>query len=314
MGETGARISEAKAKGMLFIIALIWGSGFIVIQFALDAGLSPTAIILGRFVIATVLFFIIFFKHIIREFHISNIKGGLIIGTLLYFAFFIQTLGLELSTPSNNAFITSANVVMVPFLWWAVSKRRPSGIIFAASALCLFGIGVLSLDFSNGISLGLGDLLTIFSAVLFAGQITAVGVFAPKMDYRVLVFLQFAAAVVCALFIFLIMDRDFAVFRYPKGIAAILYLGILATSLCFFLQTKAQTHVDSSTAAIILSTMSLVGSIFSVIAGYDKLTPRLVIGGIIISVSVILPDIFIKLKNKPDGSTEKPTDNTKMDN
>lgn len=297
--ETGSNISGIKAKGMLFITAVIWGSGFIAVQLALDAGLSPAAIVLGRFSIATVLVFIVFFKDIIRGLHISQLKSGIIIGIFLYFAFFVQTLGLEHSTPSNNAFITAVNVVMVPFLWWAVSRRRPPAIFFFASVLCLFGVGLLSVDFSNGLSFGYGDLLTLLGAFLFACQITATGVFAAKMDYRVLVFLQFAVTTVCAFAAFLIMDGDFTAFKPDQGTAAILYLSIFSTSLCYFFQTKAQTHVTSSTAAIILSTEALFGSIFSVLAGYDKLTLRLVAGGIIIFMSVILPDIFIKMKNRP---------------
>ena len=284
-----------KSKGMILLTAIIWGAGFIVSQMALDAKLSAAAILLGRFSIAALLIFIVFSKDILKNFKIKHIKNGIIIGVFLFSAFFLQTTGLQYSTPSNNALITSANVVMVPFLWWAVSRKKPARIIFSASALCLIGVWILSVDFSSGLSLGLGDFLTLMCAVLFACQITATGVLTAKMDYKVLLFLQFAAASLCALAAFLFLDRDFTIFIQPDALFPLLYLGIFSTCICYFLQTKAQTRVSSSTAAILLSTEALSGSFFSVLAGYDALSPKLIAGGLIIFLSVILPDVYAKI-------------------
>lgn len=284
------------AKLMLFITALIWGAGFIASQFALDSELSSSAVMLGRFSIAAALMLIIFFKAIRDNIKKEHLKSGMILGVLLFIAFIVQISGLEHSTPSNNALITATNVVIVPFLWWAVSRQRPKNIFFFSSFLCLAGVAVLSVDLSAGFSFGFGDLLTLFAAFLFACQITATGVLAPKIDFRVLVFLQLAVAALCALIVFLLVDRDFSAFARPRGFAALLYLGVFSTCVCYFLQTKAQVLVSSSTAAIILSTESLFGAIFSVMAGYDKLDARLVFGGLIVFCSVILPDVWPRLK------------------
>lgn len=289
------------AKAALLLTAIMWGSGFIASQLALDAQLSSPAIMLGRFAIASLLIFCIFSKSIMQNMKREHLKSGLIIGVLLFGAFIVQTLGLKYSTPSNNAFITAANVVMVPFLWWVISKKKPRGIIFLASALCLFGVGVLSVDLQNGISLRFGDLLTLLSAFLFACHITATGIFAAKMDHRVLVFLQFSVAALCALVVFLLTDRDFSAFLQPHGIASLFYLGAFSTCLCFFLQTVAQKYVISSTAAIILSTEALFGSFFSVLAGYDSLSLRLITGGIIVFFSVIIPDLWQRRNEKNGG-------------
>lgn len=63
----------------------------------------------------------------------EHLKGGIVIGLFLFLAFYVQTVGLQYTTPSNNAFITASNVVMVPFLWWIISKKRPSLKIFISS-------------------------------------------------------------------------------------------------------------------------------------------------------------------------------------
>lgn len=287
----------------LFVVAIIWGSGFIGTQLALDAHMSSSAIMFGRFTIAALIIGIIFFRDLKKSLKLKHFKGGCVIGLFLFLAFYVQTVGLQYTTPSNNAFITAANVVIVPFLWWGISKKRPAWKIFLSSFFCLIGIGILSVDFSNGFSLGIGDLLTFLSAFLFACQIVATGILAENMETKVIVFLQFLVAAVLAFFVFLFTDRDFSAFLSPSGMGAIAYLGIFSTCICYFLQTTAQQHVSSSKAAIILSTESLFGTLFSVILGYDKLTSNMIVGGVIIITSILLTEL--KLPTKGSGQSGK---------
>ena len=283
----------------LILVAAIWGSGFIASQLALDANMSSAAIMLGRFTVAAVVMGLFSSKIIRRTITPGHIKSGIIIGLFLFAAFYVQTLGLQHTTPANNAFITAANVVIVPFLWWGVTRQKPKKIVFPASVISLIGVGILSIDFTKGFSLNVGDLLTLASAVLFACQIVATGILARKMEVQLLVFLQFTSAAVFSLLAFLATDRDFTVFVNPPGAAAILYLGLFSTCLCYFLQTLAQKHVDSAKAA----TESLFGTIFSVLAGYDSFSLQMVLGGGIVFASVLLPEFYLqKIANKTNNT------------
>ena len=296
-------------QGALLLTAILWGGGFLFSQIGLDAGLSPAGMMLGRFIIATLLFAIFFGKKIIQNFKPEHLIGSTVIGVLLFVAFLLQTVGLRYSTPSNNAFITASNVIMVPFLWWIFTKRRPPAIMFPASFLSFIGIAILSINFSNGFSIATGDLITLAAALLFACQITATGLFARKIDPHVLVFFQFVVAGLLSFVAFLFMDGNFSTFLAPKALFSIGYLGIFSTGVSFLLQTIAQVHVDSSKAAIILSTESLFGSLFSVLAGYDAITIQLLLGGSIIFFSVLLPEIVMGRKTKaaPNISSSKST-------
>lgn len=287
---------QTVSKFLLLLVAIIWGSGFIGSQMALDAQLSSAFIMFVRFAIATLIIGVVFFKDLKKNLKREHLKGGILIGLFLFLAFYVQTVGLKYTTPSNNAFITASNVVMVPFIWWVISKKRPSIKIFVSSFLCLVGIGILSLNFSQGFSFQMGDLLTLLCAFLFACQIVATGILAKQMDAKVVVFLQFAVATVCGFIMFMLTDRNFTAFASPKGMAAVIYLGVFSTCLCYFLQTTAQQHVDSSKAAIILATESLFGTIFSVALGYDRLTINMVVGGMIILASIILPELQLSKK------------------
>lgn len=168
-----------------------------------------------------------------------------------------------------------------------------------SSFLCLIGIGILSVNLSSGISFQIGDLLTLGCALLFACQIVTTGILAVRMEAKVIVFLQFVVAAAWGFLMFLLTDRDFSAFLNADGMSAVVYLGVFSTCLCYFLQTTAQKHVNSTKAAIILSTESLFGSIFSVLLGYDPLSAQMVVGGVIILASIILPEFSFGKKEEP---------------
>ncbi|MEG0853800.1 MAG: DMT family transporter [Angelakisella sp.] len=296
------RLSKIKALPtiLLFTVAAIWGSGFIASQIALDAHISPALFMFVRFSLAAVIVLGIFWRQLREKMKRDDLKKGFFLGLLLFLAFYVQIVGLQFTTPSNNAFLTSTNVVMVPFLWWAISKKRPEGRVFLSSLLCLCGIGILSVNLTGGISFSVGDLLTLACAFFFACQIALTGKLAIEMDTAVLVFLQFATAAVLSLLAFALTDRDFSGFTSASGMGAVLYLALFSTCLCYFLQTAVQKYVTSSKAAIILSTEALFGSLFSVLLGYDKLTVQMVLGGGIIILSLLLTEL--SPRRKPDMS------------
>jgi drug/metabolite transporter (DMT)-like permease len=279
------------AKGTLLLTALIWGMGFIFSKIALDAGFGAAGLLLCKFGIAAVLFGVICGRHIFKNLKPRETVMSALIGVVLAGSFFGQTLGLKYSSPSNCALITAAYVVITPFLWWIFNKKRPGMVLFLASVLCLSGVALLSVSFTDGFHFGTGDLFTLAAAVLFAVQIVATESVVKTMDYRAMLFVQFFVAAICSLVVFLITERDLTAITTPKGLLSAMYLGVFSTCLCYFFQTSAQRYVQSSTAAILLSLECLFGAVFSVILGYDPLSVRLVVGGALIFISVVLPEI-----------------------
>ena len=281
---------------LLFVVAAIWGSGFVASQMALDANVSPQLLMMIRFVVATAIIGFGFFKKIKTNIKKTDIPAGALIGLFLYLAFYVQVVALQYTTPSNNAFLTAANVVMVPFIWWGLTKKAPSGKIFASSVLCLMGIGILSFKVGQGISFGIGDALTLVCAFFFACQIVSTGKLAERMETTVIVFLQFVVAAILSIVMFIATDRNISPLFTVGGAIPLIYLGVCSTCLCYFLQTLAQKYVDSSKAAIILGTEALFGTLFSVLIGYDTMTMNMVMGGAIIMIALIMTEWTPKRK------------------
>lgn len=284
---------------LLFTVAAIWGSGFIASQVAVDAHISPALFMLVRFALSTIIVGLLFWRQLREGLQWNQLGRGMLVGLFLFLGFYIQFVGLQYTTPGNNAFLTSTNVIMVPLLWWGVSKKRPLGRIFASSVVCLLGIGVLSLNVAGGFSFSVGDSLTLVCAFFFACHITATGKLAANMNTAVLVFLQFATAALLSLLLFLFTDRDLTGITSPSGMGAVLYLVLFSTCLCYFLQTAVQRYVSSAKAAIILSTEALFGSLFSVLLGYDQLTVQMALGGGIILLSLVMTEVGLGRKSPP---------------
>lgn len=127
------------AKPMLLAAAFIWGSSFFIMKNALDE--LPVQYLLAlRFTMGAVLLGAAGWKKW-RLFTPDYLWRGAVTGAFLYLAYSIQTYGLELTTPSKNAFLTSVYCVLVPFFYWAFAQVRPDRFNVIAAVLCVAGWG-----------------------------------------------------------------------------------------------------------------------------------------------------------------------------
>ena len=169
-------ISKSKSfyKILLLLAALIWGSSFIVVKNALGS-LPPAFIMTLRFTLAFIIMLILFIKKL------KNINKGILIsgteiGVVMALSYYFQNLGLKYTTPSKNAFLTSSYCIIVPFLFWFTGKAKPDRYNIIAAALCVLGIGLISMN--EEFTLGKGDLITLLGGLFVAFQIVAVSLFA----------------------------------------------------------------------------------------------------------------------------------------
>ena len=275
----------------LLLVSVIWGSGFIATEYAIRAQMGTALIMTIRFCVAALIMLAFCWKRL-GQLDKKSLLHGCVAGVLLFLAFYSQTFGQAHTNVSNSAFLTATNVVMVPFIVWMVSRKRPPLKIFVLAATTLAGIGFLTIKPGVGLQLGLGDLLTLLCALLFALHISYLGLFGGGIDVRVLTFLQLAVSGIISLAVLLCSGSP-ADYLPPlrEGLLPTLYLAVFSTCICYFLQTMAQQHVSPGKAGIILCCEGLFGSLFSVLLGLEPLTAALAVGGLIILSSVILAEV-----------------------
>lgn len=287
----------------LILVAIIWGSGFVATEIGLDNGLTPLQLMTIRFFIGAVLINTMFFKKM-KSISKSDIKAGSIIGFFLFLAFELQTFGLQYTTSSKSAFITAANVVIVPFIGYLIYKKKLDKIGIISSIVALLGIGVISLD--SNFSIGLGDSLTFLCAIAFAMHIFCTGEFTKKHDPIILTGIQMAVAFILSLSVQLIVGQG-NVSINKTAMISLIYLGVFNTSLCFLIQTICQAKVDENKTAILLSTEAIFGMLFSVIVAKEVITFKMIIGSMLIFAGIIMAETklsFIFGKNKIKNMSE----------
>ncbi|QCJ41009.1 DMT family transporter [Bacillus sp. S3] len=272
----------------LTITAIIWGSGFVASAIALEH-FTPYQILAGRFLVGAVILGVIFHRKI-KMINKSTIIKGAILGVFLYFAFALQTVGLQFTTPSKNAFLTAVNVVIVPFIGFLLYKRRMDFYELTGAVLAMVGVGVLSLKLSSDINIG--DLLTLGCAVGFAFHIFYTAKFVKDSDPILLTLIQMMSAAVIGMIVVFFKGETFTAVNMD-GMLSLLYLGVFSTSVAFLLQTVAQKMISETKAAIILSTESFWGMVFSVIILNEVMTIKMVFGAILILSAIIISETKI---------------------
>lgn len=284
----------------LLVVAIIWGMGFVANEIGLDT-MSPLQILCGRFFIASILMSTVcLYKRI--KIGKKELLAGIVLGIFLFAGFATQTIGLKYTTPSKNAFLTAANVVIVPFIAFMIYKKKVDRFSVMGAIMALMGIGILSLN--GDLTLGFGDGLTLVCAVCFAFQIFFTGEFVKNYNVITLTAIQMIVAFLFSL-IAVAATGDMHFNFDNNALLSTLYLGILSTTLAFLMQTYFQKFTDGTTAAIVLSMESVFGTLFSILIVGEKLTPRMFLGCFLIFFAVITAEtklnwIFKKNSLKTD--------------
>ena len=272
--------------GMLLITAIVWGSGFVVTAIALEY-LTAYQVMAGRFILAAIILSLLFGKKF-KTFTKSVIWKGAILGTILYIGFALQTVGLEYTTPSKNAFLTAVNVVIVPLIAYLVYKRKVDRYETIGAIITLIGIGFLSLQ--GSMTINIGDALSLACAVAFAFDIFYTNHFVKKEDALSLTIVQFITASFISV-IAVFIQGDIPTTFEKEALYSIIYLAVFSTTIAYVCQNIAFQYTTATKGAIILSLESFFGMLLSVLFLHEVLTGRMIIGAALIMIAILITEL-----------------------
>lgn len=271
----------------LLLVAIIWGTGFVASSLALDF-FTTYQILALRFTISFVVLLVVNHKQLKRIQRYSILQGA-VLGVFLYLAFLFQTLGLERTTASKNAFLTATNIIILPILASVLRKDTISKKMMFSIVLTFIGIGFLSWD-EQQFSLNTGDMLTLVSALFFALQILATDFFVEKEEAWILLLVQLGVASLLSLIV--VLFRSDINFHFSvKGIIPILHLALVSTLLAYYIQTLSQKYTSPAEAAVILSTEALFGMIGSIIILKEQVSLIMKFGSFLMLIGILLSQL-----------------------
>jgi len=276
----------------LLFVAAVWGGGFVAVKSAL-ATMTPLVLMAYRFSLASLIMYVFLHKKI-GKLSLEDFKKGSVPGVILFIAFASQTFGLKYTTASKQGFLTATYVVMVPFLYWLIHRKKPESKVIIGSFITILGIALVS--YNKEMVFNLGDALTLLCALFFAAHILSLEHYTKKIDVMKLSFLQlFIAAVLFVISALVFEPLNFNLAKEEMN--AIVYLAIFSTFLCFTVQTIAQKYTTSSHAAIIMSLESVFAAVFGILLLSEKMTPLMIVGSAFIFVAILMIEVNIKKKN-----------------
>ena len=267
----------------LLLVGFVWGAAFVLMKDAIKE--QPYMDFLAtRFTVAAVAMFLLR-PVVASKLAPGDLKYGAVAGVVLAFAYITQTIGLELTTASISGFLTGLYVVLTPLLAWLVLKQKISLKIFIGAVLAAIGLGVLS-GAATTVEFQIGQIWLIVCAVLYAVHLLVLGKFGQGRDSYRFAMLQIAFVAVVT-WVFALADGYQAP---PNGSVwfAIVFTALLSTVFAFWVQTWAQTIIEPSRVALLITSEVIFTALLAVGVGQEPLTLTMVVGGSIMVVAMLL--------------------------
>lgn len=306
----------------LVLATIIWGFSFVVVKDALDV-VPPFFLTAFRFSLAAIVMVLVFHKKL-KLINKDYLISGVLLGLFIYVGTILQTVALKYTDAGVCAFLTAADVIWSTFLAWMIFRKRPGKKSLVAVGFAIVGIGLLSLSGGTSFGLGLGEMLALLCGVGYAMQMVLADRFTKIQDPVLLSVLQMIFATVFSWIVTPVFEGKLAsiifegnttseilgqsipaaMFSNSQFWIAILYTGVLSTAVAFLLKCMAQKHLSVTTTAILVSTESVFGTIFSVLILHEALGPRKLAGFVLMFAAVIISQVTITVKKKSD--CEKP--------
>jgi drug/metabolite transporter (DMT)-like permease len=274
-----------KVKVFLYLGLLattaVWGGAFLVMKDSLVRQ-DVYSFLASRFILAGAFMFIYKPKSLTgldRKF----VKRAVLIGLLLCSGFIFQTFGLTQTTVSNTGFITGLYLVFTPLISWILLKREIFKVQWLAVLVATIGLYFISF---NGISFGIGEILVLISALLFAGQIVALGEWSNGENTYALTLIQI---LVSAVIFFALSLKDGFQLPPDNGVwSAVFYTAFFATFLGFLIQVKAQSIMSATGAGVLLAMETPFALFFGLYFDNDPITLRIISGGTLVLIAMAL--------------------------
>lgn len=298
--------ARTRAYIELLIASIIWGLAGPIIKYTLG-GFDAETFLTYRFAISSVVAVVTF---LFLGLHIPKDKGTL--GDLLLYGFLTSTValgflffGLENTTVLDMSLITLANPLVITlagyfFLGEHVTKKEKLGMAIALAGTLLT---VIEPIIQNG-----GAEIRLSGNVLIVGYLIATGwsaVVAKKLlranvspimmtnTSFIIGFLSFLPFILLGP-----QNTIYHILNTPaKFHLGVVYMALLSGTLAYFLANRAQKTIEIGDASVFAYLYPLFSTPLAVLWLGEKITPIFVVGGIIITIGVVIAEMKKKRYN-----------------
>lgn len=279
---------------LAFLTALIWGTTLVSTKILIQNGLTPSEIMLYRFLIAYVVLWII---HP-RVYRFTGWKDELLFlgigfcGGTLYFI--TENSALEITLASNVALIVTTAPLFTAFLaHLLIQGERLTRQLLIGSVAALIGVAfvVFNGHFILKIS-PVGDVLSVAAAVSWAFYSVLMRRLHGRFDnlYITRKVFFYGILTILPVFIFHPLHTPVDVLLKWNVLSNLLFLGVIASSVCFVVWNNALKHLGTVRTSNYIYFIPIVTLITSVLVLGEVITVYAMLGTLLILFGVYFVD------------------------
>lgn len=286
----------SKSNLLLILASIIWGCAFV----AQNVGMNY----IGPWTFSTIRFLIAGFSllaiipildkkrtHVIRpktkEEKMKLLLGSLLCGLALSIGSIVQQIAMLTVPVAKAGFLTTLYVLFVPMITLLFGKKIPLKV-WVGIAMALFGLYLLSM--AGNLAIGIGEILLILAAFLFAIHIIIIGHFSTRLDPVRLSCGQLLIGGFAAVIPMIVIEKP-TMGSILAAYIPLLYTGIFSSCVAYTLQIFAQKEANPTIAGMLLS----LESVFAALAGYlilhQVLNTRELIGCVVIFIAIVIAQL-----------------------
>lgn len=275
-------------------VTLIWGGSFTWMKQSIDS--AHAVLGAGRELQGTALFLLLRFgaASLImmllprgrRLLDPGVMRGGWILGGLLFAGFALQMAGLSEVSPAVSAFLTSLYVLFTALIVTIQQRKRLSWVLITGALAATAGAAFIR--GTPQMLLSFGELVTVGCALMFGIHILATDRISRQVDALAVSTSSFAVVTLgclAALAFFQLFGTPLrwsefsTLLAHPQFHMPLLWMTLLGTVVALTFMNLFQKEVDPVRAAILYSTEPVWAAVFGVWMGYDEMTGWLFFGG-----------------------------------
>jgi drug/metabolite transporter (DMT)-like permease len=279
---------------MALFSALVWGTTFVSTKVLLQHGLTPTAIFFYRFLLAYLSIWFFCPKRLWADnkkdeflFFCMGLTGG-----SLYFI--TENTALKITLASDVSLILCTTPLITAFLshFYVKGERLKKSLVYG-SLIALTGVALVVYNGSFILKISpWGDILTLTAALMWGFYTIILKRFDTRYPVLFITRKVFFYGLVTLLpfFCFSPQTVDTAILSQPVVWGNLLFLGLIASMLCYILWNTAVKHLGAIRTSNCLYFIPIVTLITSAAVINETVTPIALLGAALILTGVYLAE------------------------
>lgn len=295
--EGGSNVKAWKAEIVLTLIVLATSSSYLFTKWGIS-DMGAFTVVALRLLIAVTVIAACCVRRLVCASR-QTVAVGVALGIAMFAILALQAFGLSSISTTGGAFLSSSTMVLVPILQAVMTRRAPRRTVIEGTLVAFVGIAVLTgVSSASG---GVGAVLYLASAFIYAVHILIVDRFADRADMVAVCAVELAvAAVLSCVFAFALETPRLPATGAEWG--SVLMLGLVCSAFGLGVQPMVQRYTTPERYGVLFG----LSPVFSAVLGTIFLGETLGIQGTLGAVLVLAGVLMVVARRgngaqRPDG-------------